>query len=138
VSGNEAIGSHLLSISLLRLRVRDGGNVGAESLGEEETCRNAAVEGGKVLGTVLRRTKGRKERLAEVAESTDADDSDVLSRLTGTTPDKRGVHRGSSAEHRGGDGRVEPSGDLHNEVAGSAVVAGVCRATEGQYRSDGE
>lgn len=58
-------------------------------------------------------------------KSANADDTNVLGRLSSAVLDERRVDGHASAEHGGSDGVVETVGDLDDEVAGGAVVVGV-------------
>lgn len=80
VTGSDKVlRSHLLCVLFLRVRVGDGGDVGSECAGEEDT---------------------------KVAETSDTDDSDVLGLGSGSVSGERRVEGRTSAHHwgKGGDG----------------------------------
>lgn len=74
--GQEAVGAHLLGILLLGTRTRDGPDLGAQGLGEQNTV---------------------------VAQATDTDDSNLLARA-GAVALQGAVHGDTGAQHRSGIG----------------------------------
>jgi len=106
LGADELLGTHLESILLLAGRVRDGVDLSTESLGPEE---------------------------GEVTETTDTDDTNLLTRAS-TEADQRRVDGQTSAEHGSGDRGLEVVGDLEDEVVVCTDVRGVTTLRDGAIR----
>ena len=106
LGADELLGTHLESILLLAGRVRDGVDLSTESLGPEE---------------------------GEVTQTTDTDDTDLLTRAS-TEADQRRVDGQTSAEHGSGDRGLEVVGDLEDEVVVCTDVRGVTTLRDGAIR----
>ena len=106
LGADELLGTHLESVLLLAGRVRDGVDLSTESLGPEE---------------------------GEVTETTDTDDTDLLTRAS-TEADQRRVDGQTSAEHGSGDRGLEVVGDLEDEVVVCTDVRGVTTLRDGAIR----